>query len=85
VLAFLNSKWSSYSNEQKLRNYLLSKITFRNLKQELDLNKDTYILMPQLPACEAKSSVLVNFLENLNYFFKGKIIIEEITWERLTG
>jgi len=61
VLAFLNSKWSSYSNEQKLRNYILSKISYRNLEQELDANQDTYILMPQLPACEAKSSVLVNF------------------------
>ena len=44
-------KWTQYQSKLELKNYLRSKIIYKNLEQELALNLDTYTINPILTAC----------------------------------
>ena len=62
---FIHPKWTQYQNELEFKNYLRSKIIYKNLKQELDLNKDAYAINPILKACVSINETRLKSQEKL--------------------
>ena len=65
ITLFLHLNWTQYQNELELKNYLRSKIIFKNLEQELALNIDTYTIKPILTAFVSSKETRLKSQEKL--------------------